>query len=185
MYMVLQRHSRWTMKSKNFRWWRTNYFVWASFHRKNLPSWRPGKRHQPGLNNHGNFQKSRHATRLIFIQSTKLHALVHVGNLQRRIDIMRNRIQRSSTQWSSTEARAQQRWRINPGTITPTYTKNRKNIIKGWLTVTITNISSVALADCAQMLDAFPEDGEWAIVKHLLHLKFSRRYISFSVSIQL
>ena len=59
MYMVLQRHSRWTMKSKNFRWWATNYFVWTSFHRKNLPSWRPGKRHQPGLNNHGNFQKSR------------------------------------------------------------------------------------------------------------------------------
>jgi len=31
------------------------------------------------INNHGNFQKSRHATHLIFIQSTKLHALVHVG----------------------------------------------------------------------------------------------------------
>ena len=30
------------------------------------------------LNNHSNFQKSRHATRLIFIQSTKLHAVVHV-----------------------------------------------------------------------------------------------------------
>ena len=107
------------------------------------------------------------------------------GNLQRRIVIMQNRIQRSSTQWSSTEARAQQRWRINTRTITPTYTKNRKNMMKGWLTVKITNISSVTLADYAQMLDAFPEDGEWAIVKYLLHLKFSRRYISFSVSIQI
>ena len=79
MYMILDRHSRRRMKSILLLIEGQTNLHWPISIEKNLPSWTPGKRHQPGFNNHNYFQKSRHATRLIFIQSTKLHTLFHMG----------------------------------------------------------------------------------------------------------
>ena len=79
MYMILDRHSRRRMISMLLLIEGQTNLHWPISIEKNLPSWTPGKRHQPGFNNHNYFQKSRHATRLIFIQSTKLHTLFHMG----------------------------------------------------------------------------------------------------------
>ena len=79
------------------------------------------------------FENHRYATRLIFIQSTKLHALpVRHGNLQRRINMMRNS---NLTQLNSNGTRRNRGSNNGGGSIQrpspPPIQRNRKNIIKG------------------------------------------------------
>ena len=70
---------------------RTTWYIWTSLHRKNHCSWTPDKDTSAASITTVTFKNHGHATRLTFIQSTKLYALpVQHGNLQRRINIIRN-----------------------------------------------------------------------------------------------
>ena len=79
------------------------------------------------------FKNHGHATRLTFIQSTKLYALpVQHGNLQRRINIIRNS---NPTQLNSNGARRKRGSKNGGGSIQitspPPLQQNRKSINKG------------------------------------------------------
>ena len=122
---------------------RTAWYIWTSLHRKNHCSWTPDKDTSAVSITTVTFKNHGHATRLTFIQSTKLHALpVQHGNLQRRINIIRNS---NPTQLNSNGARRKRGSNNGGGSIqrpSPLpIQQNRKSIIKCWLTVHNTNIS--------------------------------------------
>ena len=120
---------------------RTAWYIWTSLHRKNHCSWTPDKDTSAVSITTVTFKNHGHATRLTFIQSTKLHALpVQHGNLQRRINIIRNS---NPTQLNSNGARRKRGSKNGGGSIQitspPPLQQNRKSINKGWLTVKISN----------------------------------------------
>ena len=130
---------------------RTAWYIWTSLHRKNHCSWTPDKDTSAVSITTVTFKNLGHATRLTFIQSTKLYALpVQHGNLQRRINIIRNS---NPTQLNSNGAR-RKRGSNNRGGSTGAdqsryphphlYNKKENALIKvGWLWKFQTNTISI------------------------------------------
>ena len=143
--MLLQRHPRRRTKSSDYADWRTTWCTWINFNRKTSVVGRQVKDTSAVSITTVTFQNHRYATRLIFIQSTKLHALpVQHLNMQHTMNIMRNS---NPTQLNSNGARRKRGSNNGGGSIQspspPPIRRNRKSIIKGWPTVKITNISLI------------------------------------------
>ena len=160
IYMIKKRHLRRRMKGTKLRWPREQPDIFEPVSiGKTIVVGRQIKDTSAVSITTVTFKNHGHATRLIFIQSTKLYALpVQHGNLQRRINIIRNS---NPTQLNSNGARRNRGSNNGGGSIqipsSPPLQQNRKSIkvywlwkfqintisiksiYKGWLTVKITN----------------------------------------------
>ena len=107
---------------------RTAWYIWTSLHRKNHRSWTPDKRHQRGLNNHSYVQKSwpRNAPYIHTKYQTICPSSTAWESATQNKYHSKLESNAAQLQWSSTEARVQKRWRINPDNLTPTFTTKQK-----------------------------------------------------------
>ena len=107
---------------------RTTWCIWTRFHRKNKRSWTPSKRHQRGLNNHSYVQKSwaRNAPYIHTKYQTICPSSTAWESATQNKYHSKLQSNAAQLQWSSTEPRVQQRGRINPDTLIPTFTTKQK-----------------------------------------------------------